>query len=608
MKILHLLSQQQLTGAEVYASTLAAVQVRRGDVVYGVSDSFTLPFPGQTYLRPIGRRGWLQRLRNVGWLVRFLRREGIHVVHAHSRAAAWVAYIACQLTRTPLVTTAHGLQAVHASARRFRVLGQHIIAVCEALKAHLVRDLGYPPGSIRVIPNGFPQAVWDHPSASKTELYGVDPAVPVWLYGGRFTAQKGEVARLLLKALAIAPRVVGRVLLFLIGGTAAPEELLCQAERLNREVGRTWVSVRTYEPSLPRWIEAADLVIGAGRVAIEGLLLGKPVIAFGERGYWGPVTPANWEDALKTNFGDVGGPPWPTEHSLREDIQRWAQATPPALPPELTEHLRRFYDLERVEAAVRAVYEESRVASLPSIPVLCYHRVVEKPLEGRLAGLGVPVERFAWQLAALHRWGYTPITFQDVLAYLDGAQALPPRPIILTFDDGYEDTYTLAFPLLQRYGMRAVVFAVADLERRWNFWDPDGERAALLSPAQMREMAAAGIEFGSHTVSHLHLPTAGTRQLHRELVESRQKLEDVLGKPVLSFAYPYGAYSPEVRTAVQEAGYAFAVTNDSGVPFLADRWAIARVQVFPWTNHWGFWKKTRRWYLSCRRRKQRCGA
>ncbi len=137
MKILHLLSQHQLTGAEVYAMMLDGQQARRGDVVYGMSDTFTVDFPGQVYLRPIGRKGWFSRLRNALWLAQLLRRERIAVVHAHSRAAAWVGYLACKLTRTPLVATVHGRQAVHTSARRFRVFGTHVIAVCEALKAHL---------------------------------------------------------------------------------------------------------------------------------------------------------------------------------------------------------------------------------------------------------------------------------------------------------------------------------------------------------------------------------------------------------------------------------------------------------------------------------------
>jgi peptidoglycan/xylan/chitin deacetylase (PgdA/CDA1 family)/glycosyltransferase involved in cell wall biosynthesis len=605
MKILHLLSQHQLTGAEVYAMTLAKQQAQRGDVVYGVSDTFTVDFPGRVYLRPIGRKRWFYRLRNALWLAKLLRREGIEVVHVHSRAAAWVGYLACKLTRTSLVATVHGRQAVHTSARRFRVFGTHVIAVCEALKTHLVEELRYPAETVRVIPNGFPHSVWEGALAgSKTEIYGIESATPVWLYVGRFNAQKGEVARLLLRALEKMLSCEPPLLVCLIGGGAAPADIFEQAEQVGRGRGDLTIWVRGYEPEVKRWMQGADLVIGAGRVAIEGLLIGKPVVAFGERGYWGPISPANWEEALKTNFGDIGGPAWPSPESLSQNMQGWLAETPFPLPPAITGRLRQYYDLERVEAAIRTVYEESLAAVLPPIPVLCYHRVVEKPLSGRLAGLGVPIERFALQLTALHRWGYTSITFEDLLAYLKGSRPLPPRPIILTFDDGYEDNYTLAFPLLQRYGMRAVIFAVADLARRWNFWDPDGERAPLLSPAQIREMAAAGIEFGSHTLSHPYLPQMEGARLRQELIGSRQRLEDLLGKAVVSFAYPYGAYSTAVRTAVQEAGYAFAVANDIGVPFLKDPWAIARVQVFPWTGYWGFYKKTRSWYLRYKRWKK----
>jgi glycosyltransferase involved in cell wall biosynthesis len=276
MKILHLLSQHQLTGAEVYAMTLAKQQAQRGDVVYGVSDTFTVDFPGRVYLRPIGRKGWFYRLRNALWLAKLLGREGIEVVHVHSRAAAWVGYLACKLTRTSLVATVHGRQAVHTSARRFRVFGTHVIAVCEALKTHLVEELRYPAETVRVIPNGFSHSVWKGALAgSKTEIYGIESARRVWLYVGRFNAQKGEVARLLLRTLEKMLSCEPRLLVCLIGGGAAPADIFEQAEQVRRGRGDLPIWVRGYEPEVKRWMQGADLVIGAGRVAIEGLLIGK---------------------------------------------------------------------------------------------------------------------------------------------------------------------------------------------------------------------------------------------------------------------------------------------------------------------------------------------
>lgn len=360
MKVLHVLSQQQLTGAEVYAGTLARAQKERGDVVYGVSDTFTLPFPGEVYTLPIGRRSWLHRLRNIIWLMHFIRRKRIQVVHAHSRAAAWVAYVACKLTGTPLVSTVHGLQPVHASSRRFRVLGRHIIAVCEALKTHLVRDLGYPANSIRVIPNGFSSEVWTPQPPPPELLTSVPPGTRIWLYAGRFSPHKGEIARRLLRSIAQCWQRFENVQLYLIGGTTIPADLLSQAEWLNSIAGRRWVVLLDYTPRLPQWMRSAELVIGAGRVAIEGLLLGKPVIAFGEQGYWGLITPGNCFDAQTTNFGDVGGPPWPSEAALSTELCQYLESPPHPLPENLTMQLRAFYAIETVETKVRLLYEESQ--------------------------------------------------------------------------------------------------------------------------------------------------------------------------------------------------------------------------------------------------------
>lgn len=593
MRVLHVLSQHQLTGAEVYAFTLGQAQQAQGDELWGVSDTFTLPFPGKVYLLPIGRRTWLQRLRNVIALVRLIRREKIHLIHAHSRAAAWVAWFAAKLTGTPLVSTVHGLSPVHRSARQFRVYGRHVIAVCKKVREQLVQELGYAPDHVRVIPNGFPPETWNAPVLPAERW-----ASPFWLYVGRFTPHKGEVALRVLQAWAQLPIELRRFDLHLIGGTKIPPALQELADRINQQAGRQELHLHDFEQAIHSWMQAASVVIGAGRVAIEGLLSGKPVIAFGETGYWGLITPDNLQAAIETNFGDMGGPPWPSAEGLAAEWTAYLRRPISPLPGPLTEKLRRFYQLDRVEKAVRRTYEEARLATLPPIPVLCYHRIVEKPLEGRLAGLGVPVYRFARQLEALHQGGFSTLTFRDVVAYLEGRAAFPSRPLILTFDDGYEDNYSLAFPLLQRYGMRAVIFAVTDFSRRWNFWDPDAAPAPLLTPAQLREMADGGIEFGAHTVTHPHLPRVPLAQARQELEESRKILEDLVGQPVVSFAYPYGELSREVASLVAETGYRFAVTNDRGVLRWADNpWALGRVQVFPWTSAYGLWKKTRRFYL-----------
>ena len=165
--------------------------------------------------------------------------------------------------------------------------------------------------------------------------------------------------------------------------------------------------------------------------------------------------------------------------------------------------------------------------------------------------------------------------------------------LAIAFDDGYEDNYTAAFPLLQESGYRAVIYAVTDTKRRTNFWDHHEPHAALLSPAQLLEMQRAGNEIGSHTVTHINLPSVTPRDASTELLNSKTDLEQLLGSEILSVAYPYGAVSSAVKVLTEEAGYKFAVAADSGPTKIhLDFLEIRRTQVFPWTSRTGFWKKS----------------
>ena len=122
--------------------------------------------------------------------------------------------------------------------------------------------------------------------------------------------------------------------------------------------------------------------------------------------------------------------------------------------------------------------------------------------------------------------------------------------------------------------------------------------------AEIREMSAAGIEFGSHTVSHADLTRSSAEELRCELMDSKKTLEDLLGKRIVSLAYPYGKVNKAVKTAADEAGYSFGVAADSGpLIFYDDFFEIRRSQVFPWTGSFGFWKKTQPWYLRYKQKK-----
>src|SRR3989442_11286266 len=136
-----------------------------------------------------------------------------------------------------------------------------------------------------------------------------------------------------------------------------------------------------------------------------------------------------------------------------------------------------------------------------------YHRIVVKKSLSHDHWTCVHIDDFRRQLGLLDRWRFTPITFQDYRLFLQGELSLPRKPVILTFDDGYLDTYTTAFPLLQEFGVKAVVFVLADRRIRTNFWDRHFNlpHAALMERHHVIEMHEAGWEIGSHSLSHADL-------------------------------------------------------------------------------------------------------
>src|SRR5207237_239072 len=145
------------------------------------------------------------------------------------------------------------------------------------------------------------------------------------------------------------------------------------------------------------------------------------------------------------------------------------------------------------------------------LPILVYHKIDRIPPGSRYPRQYVTPEQFATHLAFLARHGYTSIGFPDYLAYRRGERRLPRRAIILTFDDGYRSTRTIALPLLRQYGFTATIFLVAAYVGQTNLWDEAEMQEPLLDAGDIQDMQAKGIEFGSHTATHPAL--AGTLRL-----------------------------------------------------------------------------------------------
>lgn len=205
-----------------------------------------------------------------------------------------------------------------------------------------------------------------------------------------------------------------------------------------------------------------------------------------------------------------------------------------------------------------------------SCPALLYHRVGPfRP--GAHVELTVSPERFERQIRWLVRRGYSGISPTDWLASARGSKPLPPKPIMLTFDDAYADTAEYALPVLQRNGFSGAVFVVTGRLGGTNTWDEaeGSETLRLMTEEQVRYWAMRGIEFGAHSRTHPHLPKLSEARIADEVMGSKNDLAGLLENPVASFAYPYGEFSAEVLKFVQD-GFDLAFTAEEGMNDLQD--------------------------------------
>ncbi len=187
-----------------------------------------------------------------------------------------------------------------------------------------------------------------------------------------------------------------------------------------------------------------------------------------------------------------------------------------------------------------------------NLPILAYHKVDHR----RELGLtSLSPQRFEKQIRFLKHAGYTSISPQPLLSYAANASPLT-KPVLITFDDGYEGIHKYVYPILKEYAFTAIIFVTTGYVGRYNDWDSSpGPRFRHLDWSHIREMADHGICFGSHGVNHAFLTRRSDTAARYELEASKKCLEDRLGQPIQFFSYPYGDYNDRIVNFVQEAGY-----------------------------------------------------
>ncbi|MFE7973284.1 polysaccharide deacetylase family protein [Streptomyces shenzhenensis] len=191
-----------------------------------------------------------------------------------------------------------------------------------------------------------------------------------------------------------------------------------------------------------------------------------------------------------------------------------------------------------------------------SVPILMYHSVATAPNDATRV-LSVAPEAFAEQMALIAGLGLTPLGTADLAARWRSGLPLPDRPVLITFDDGYEGVHRHALPVLVQHAFPATLFVATGWIRGAH--DTGGGPDTMLDWHQVRELAGAGIEIGGHSHTHPQLDQLDDATLRSELTRCARIVSAELGEVPASFAYPYGYSSRRVRRAVRAAGFAQAL-------------------------------------------------
>jgi peptidoglycan/xylan/chitin deacetylase (PgdA/CDA1 family) len=196
------------------------------------------------------------------------------------------------------------------------------------------------------------------------------------------------------------------------------------------------------------------------------------------------------------------------------------------------------------------------------VPILMYHSIAAAPNDATRE-LSVGPEAFAEQMALLGDQGFTPVDTAALATHWRSGRPLPRRPVLITFDDGYEGVHRHGLPVLAKHGFASTLFVSTGWIK--GPYDTGGGLDAMLSWDQVRELAAGQVEIGGHSHTHPQLDQLTDDALRSEVLRCKEIIADELGTRPASFAYPYGYSSRRVRHVVRETGFAQSLAVGNGL-------------------------------------------
>lgn len=218
--------------------------------------------------------------------------------------------------------------------------------------------------------------------------------------------------------------------------------------------------------------------------------------------------------------------------------------------------------------------------------VLMYHSI-ENHKNDKFDKWRVSPLEFKKQISWLSKNGFKSYTISELAELKD----IPKKAVCITFDDGYEDNFTNAYPILKKYGFKATIYLVPN--QKTNHWESKNTAfvSNMLNQMQIKQMSDI-IEFGSHTMSHLNLEKSTLENVKDEMKNSKEAVGSLTGKECIAFAYPYGKYTDEIAKICKDVGYKNAVIVKRGIyKNEDDKFKIKRIGILGTESFFDFWLK-----------------